>query len=135
MATQTTGLANWRNLDHALGADCLRIASYNIHRCIGCDRIEDVSRIHFQGGFILLASGILLVVILATAHRRRAAVVEPFTFSRAVHPGARTPVALNGFGLWIALMIGLSVVNYGYPIAQLAVLEHASVPVIPVGSR
>jgi cytochrome c oxidase subunit 1 len=87
------------------------------------------------GGFILLASGILLVVILATAHRRRAAVVEPFTFSRAVHPGARTPVALNGFGLWIALMIGLSVVNYGYPIAQLAVLEHASVPVVPVGSR
>jgi cytochrome c oxidase subunit I len=86
------------------------------------------------GGFILLASGILLVVTLATATRRHAP-VEPFTFSRPVHPGSHTPVALNGFGLWLALMIGLSVVNYGYPIVQLATLEHASVPVIPVGSR
>jgi cytochrome c oxidase subunit I len=87
------------------------------------------------GGFILLASGIVFVYTLATAMRRRADAVEPFTFSRAAHPGSPTPVALNGFGLWLALMIGLSVVNYGYPIAQLASLEHASVPVIPVGSR
>ncbi len=87
------------------------------------------------GGFVLLASGILLVYILATARRRHGVVVEPFTFSRAVHPGARTPVALNGFGLWIAMMIGLTLVNYGYPIAQLALLREASVPVIPIGSR
>ena len=46
-----------------------------------------------------------------------------------------TPAALNHFGLWVAMMIGLTLVNYGYPIAQLAVLEHASVPVIPIGSR
>ena len=52
-----------------------------------------------------------------------------------MHPGARTPVALNGFALWVAMMIGLTVVNYGFPIAQLAVLEHAYVPVIPIGSR
>lgn len=45
MATQTTGLASWRNLDQLLGADCLRIASYNIHRCVGCDRFEDASRV------------------------------------------------------------------------------------------
>ena len=51
------------------------------------------------------------------------------------HPGGRTPVALNGFGLWVAMMIGLTVVNYGFPIAQLAVLKEASVPVIPIGSR
>ena len=61
--------------------------------------------------------------------------VEPFTFSRTAHPGAHTPFALNDFGLWLALMIALTVVNYGYPIAQLAVLEDASVPVIPIGSR
>jgi cytochrome c oxidase subunit 1 len=42
---------------------------------------------------------------------------------------------LNGFGLWVAMMIGLTVVNYGYPIAQLASLKEAYVPVIPIGSR
>jgi cytochrome c oxidase subunit I len=87
------------------------------------------------GGFILLASGILLVVNLAAAHRRHGAAVAPFTFSRTAHAGGHTPVVLNGFGLWLALMIGLSVVNYGYPIVQLASLKEASVPVIPIGSR
>jgi cytochrome c oxidase subunit 1 len=33
------------------------------------------------------------------------------------------------------MMIGLTVVNYGFPIAQLAMLKEASVPVIPIGSR
>jgi cytochrome c oxidase subunit 1 len=33
------------------------------------------------------------------------------------------------------MMIALTVVNYGYPIAQLAVLKDASVPVIPIGTR
>ncbi len=87
------------------------------------------------GGFVLLASGILLVYILATARRRENAPVAPFTFARSAHPGGATPVALNGFGLWVAMMIALTVVNYGYPIAQLAMLKDASVPVIPIGSR
>ncbi|KAF1045024.1 cbb3-type cytochrome c oxidase subunit I [Xylophilus sp.] len=88
------------------------------------------------GGFVLLASGILLVWTLARARRGPpGAPVPAFTFSRAAHPGAHTPAALNGFGLWVAMMIGLTVVNYGYPIAQLAVLKEAYVPVIPIGSR
>ena len=87
------------------------------------------------GGFVLLASGLLLVANLAAAHRRKAGSVAPFTFSRSTHPGGQTPLALNGFGLWLAMMIGLSVVNYGYPIVQLASLKEASVPVIPIGSR
>ena len=45
MVTRPTGLASWRNLDEALGTDCLRICSYNIHRCVGTDRREDVARI------------------------------------------------------------------------------------------
>ena len=57
------------------------------------------------------------------AQRGAAQPVEPFTFSAPAHPGAHTPVALNGFGLWVAMMIGLTLVNYGYPIAQLALLE------------
>jgi cytochrome c oxidase subunit 1 len=31
-------------------------------------------------------------------------------------------------------MIGLSVVNYGYPIAQLMTLKQTSVPAVPIGS-
>ncbi|MEJ8812815.1 cbb3-type cytochrome c oxidase subunit I [Variovorax ureilyticus] len=87
------------------------------------------------GGFILLASGILLVYTLATARKKEGTTLAPFTFSRTAHPVAHTPVALNGFGLWVAMMIGLTIVNYGYPIVQLASLKEASVPVIPIGSR
>ena len=47
---------------------------------------------------------------------------------------ARIPVALNSFGLWLALMIGLTVVNYGYPIAQLMVLPETNVPAVYVGA-
>jgi cytochrome c oxidase subunit 1 len=87
------------------------------------------------GGFVLLASGILLVYALATAKRRSGAPLPAFTFARSAHPGAHTPVALNGLGLWVAMMIGLTVINYGYPIVQLALLDDARVPVIPIGSR
>jgi cytochrome c oxidase subunit 1 len=33
------------------------------------------------------------------------------------------------------MMVALTVVNYGYPIVQLALTPHASVPVIPIGGR
>jgi cytochrome c oxidase subunit 1 len=87
------------------------------------------------GGFILLASGLLLVYILATAKKRGGVEVPRFTFSRAAHPGSPAPAALNGFGLWIAMMIALTVVNYGVPIVQLASLKDAYVQVVPIGSR
>lgn len=45
MARQTNALANWHNLDRTLGADCLRIASYNIHRCVGHDGLLSVARV------------------------------------------------------------------------------------------
>ena len=35
-----------------------------------------------------------------------------------MHPPATVPVALNSYALWVALMIGLTVTNYGYPILQ-----------------
>ena len=71
----------------------------------------------------------------AASALRTSSRVEPFTFSVAVHKDARTPALLNGFALWVAMMIGLTLVNYGFPIAQLASLPEASVPVIPIGSR
>jgi len=56
-----------------------------------------------------------------------------FRFSQPVHAAGRLPAALNSFALWLALMIGLSVVNYGYPISQLIALKQTSVPAVPVG--
>ena len=86
------------------------------------------------GGALLVVSAAIFVYVLATA-RRGQQVPGPYTFSRAVHEGGRVPLALNGFGLWVAMMIALTIVNYGYPIAQLASLKDASVPVIPIGTR
>ncbi|WP_265942536.1 endonuclease/exonuclease/phosphatase family protein [Dechloromonas sp. A34] len=45
MATKSNALANWHSLNQTLGGDCLRVASYNIHRCIGRDRLLDVERV------------------------------------------------------------------------------------------
>ena len=45
MVNPDTELASWHNLDELLGADCLRIASYNIHRCIGRDGRMDTARV------------------------------------------------------------------------------------------
>ncbi|HUL64136.1 MAG TPA: cbb3-type cytochrome c oxidase subunit I [Burkholderiaceae bacterium] len=84
------------------------------------------------GGLLLVISALLFVYVLVRA-RKGAATPVPFTFSLAAHPYEHTPVALNGFGLWVAMMIGLTIVNYGYPIAQLAVLKETSVPAIPIG--
>lgn len=87
------------------------------------------------GGALLVASALLFVVILYRA-QRGAKLAEPaaFTFSTALHPPARVPVALNGFALWVGLMIALTVVNYGFPIAQLLTIAETSVPAVPVGN-
>ncbi len=86
------------------------------------------------GGVVLLGSALLFVGILASA-RSSGQPAAPFTFSVAVHMPKRVPTALNGFGIWVALMIALTVVNYGFPIAQLVMLKGTSVPAIPVGAR
>ena len=38
-------LANWLALDARLGPDCLRIATYNLHGCVGSDGVRDPQRI------------------------------------------------------------------------------------------
>jgi len=86
------------------------------------------------GGLLLVVSALLFVLILARA-RASDAKASPFSFSTPVHMPATTPVALNGFGLWVAMMIALTVVNYGFPIAQLASLKETSVPAIFVDGR
>jgi cytochrome c oxidase subunit 1 len=48
-------------------------------------------------------------------------------------PTIRSPPGLNGFALWIGMMVALTVVNYGFPIAQLASVKESSVPAIHMG--
>jgi cytochrome c oxidase subunit 1 len=46
-----------------------------------------------------------------------------------VHAVVTVPRALNGFALWVALMIALTVANYGVPIAELMAAK-TSVPAV-----
>src|SRR5437868_11237529 len=87
------------------------------------------------GAIILLISGLLFLFILATAHRQTATEAGAYRFSVAVHPPTTVPIALNTFALWVALMIGLTVTNYGYPIAVLASRPDTSVPAVYVGAQ
>lgn len=42
---QPSSLANWQALDAELSSECLRIASYNVHGCVGGDGEHDPARI------------------------------------------------------------------------------------------
>jgi len=87
------------------------------------------------GGFILVLSGILFFVVLLRGHAGPAIEAGAYRFALAVHPPVRVPAALNSFGLWVALMIGLTVTNYGYPILHLALGGGASVQAVYVGGQ
>jgi cytochrome c oxidase subunit 1 len=84
------------------------------------------------GGLILVVSALLFIYVLATA-KRGAAEPTPYAFARSLHPNDPVPAGLNGFALWVGMMIALTVVNYGFPIAQLASVKETSVPAVHVG--
>ncbi len=86
------------------------------------------------GGAILVVSGILFFAVLIRAQTARPVPVEPYWFSLALHPPERLPVALNGFALWLSLMVGLTLVNYGFPIVRLTTLPEAAVPAVYIGA-
>lgn len=88
--------------------------------------------ITFSGGLLLLASGVLFLWILWRGHRAAHIELPRFRFSAPVHATARIPAALNGFALWLALMVGLSLINYGFPIAQLINTPNTAVPAVPI---
>ncbi|WP_298253008.1 b(o/a)3-type cytochrome-c oxidase subunit 1 [Bradyrhizobium sp.] len=87
------------------------------------------------GALILLISGLLFLFILARAHAQPATEAGEYRFSMPVHPVRSVPLALNSFGIWVALMIGLTVTNYGYPILMLAARQDTSVPAVYVGAQ
>jgi len=91
--------------------------------------------ITFFGGLLLLASALLFIFILLRGHHAPRITLPEFRFSAPVHAVHHVPAALNGFALWLALMIGLTVVNYGYPIVKLLGTPGTAVPAIPVGVK
>jgi cytochrome c oxidase subunit 1 len=86
------------------------------------------------GGLILVVSTVLFFIVLTRGQIAPKREQEPYRFAVAVHQPARLPVALNSFGLWLGLMVGLTLINYGFPIAQLMALRETSVPVVYVGA-
>lgn len=71
------------------------------------------------GGIVLALSAALFVANLATLHRRGVpGAVAEIDYARAVHPPARVPASLNGFGLWNIIVAVLMLLAYGWPIAQ-----------------
>jgi cytochrome c oxidase subunit I len=86
------------------------------------------------GGAILVVSGALFIAVLVRGHL--AGHVQPgeYRFSVAAHQPKTLPAALNGFGLWVSLMLALTVVNYGFPIVHLISLQNTSVPIVRIGA-
>ena len=87
------------------------------------------------GGVILLSSAILLIAILVRSHFGTRAQAESLAFAVAVNPPAQVPSALNGFGLWNAIVAVLMVLAYGYPIGQFFFLKQHSVPAVGITSQ
>jgi cytochrome c oxidase subunit I len=86
------------------------------------------------GGFILLASGLLLVGILLAGALGAPAEPGRYRFARAAHTTLYMPAPLNGYAVWLTLMIALTVTNYGFPIVQLALGRGIAVPAVYVGA-
>ena len=84
------------------------------------------------GGLLLVISGALFILVLLRGHSGVRMAPGEYRFSTPVHAPVTVPVALNGFGLWLGLMIGLTIINYGYPIAQL-IARGTPVPAVYVG--
>jgi cytochrome c oxidase subunit 1 len=87
------------------------------------------------GGFILLLSAILLIVVLVRSHFGERSLITPLRYALAVNPPRQVPEALNSFGMWNAIVLVLMVAAYGYPIGQFFVLKSHSVPAVEVTSQ
>ncbi len=80
------------------------------------------------GGALIVISGALFIVILVRSYSNPRIMLAEYRFSAPVHVTA-VPKALNGFALWVSLMMALTIANYGVPIAQL-MFAKTSVPAV-----
>jgi cytochrome c oxidase subunit 1 len=87
------------------------------------------------GALILLVSGGLFLAILIRGQRAKQVDAGPYRFSLALHPPTSVPAVLNSHGLWVALMIVLTITNYGFPIFNLVARSDTSVPAVYVGAQ
>jgi cytochrome c oxidase subunit 1 len=87
------------------------------------------------GGAILVVSGAMFLIVLARGQIAPLVDAGAYRFSVAAHPPRTVPAALNGFGLWLGLMMALTIVNYGFPIAYLLATSGNAVPAVMVGNR
>ena len=86
------------------------------------------------GGFVLLTSAVLLIVILVRTHFSECRAGEPLRYALAVNPPRQVPESLNGFGLWNGIVLVLMLVSYGYPIGQFFLLPNHNVPAVQVAA-
>jgi cytochrome c oxidase subunit 1 len=77
---------------------------------------------------------VLFVVVLIRAHGNARVQIPPYRFSAPVHAVLTVPKALNGFAVWVSLMIALTVANYAVPIVEL-MTANTSVPAVFYFSR
>jgi cytochrome c oxidase subunit 1 len=87
------------------------------------------------GAAILVVSGALFIAVLIDGQRAPRAEPGAYRFSVAVHEPRHVPAALNGFGLWLGLMIGLTVINYGFPILHFLAAPGTAVPAVMVDTQ
>ena len=85
------------------------------------------------GGGILVVSGALFLSVLIRGHRAPRLEPPAYRFSVAVHPPRTVPAVFNGYGLWVGLMLLLTVINYGFPLVHLIARHDTSVPIVHVG--
>jgi cytochrome c oxidase subunit I len=79
--------------------------------------------------------GALFLVVLARGQTASRSEPGTYRFSVAVRPPRSLPAALNGFGLWLGLMVALTIVNYGFPIAHALATQGSAVPAVKIGAR
>jgi cytochrome c oxidase subunit I len=89
----------------------------------------------FVGAIILVISGILFFTVLLRSERASPEPIPDYRFATAVHPPVALPAPLNGYAVWVALMIGLTISNYGFPIYELATRSGTPVPAVYVGGQ
>ena len=87
------------------------------------------------GGFMLLLSALLLIVVLVCSQLGERSVAEPLSYALAVNPPRRVPASLNGFGVWNSIVLALMIAAYGYPIGQFFFMRNHRVPAIEVTSQ